>query len=93
LKTIARLATLGAIGLLSACATPIAKPVVGMTREQVLFSLGYPSREDTPNLEASTWRYWTALDDSPVDLRFDGSGKLAELSGKPAAIRSIAIDA
>ncbi|MBC7991469.1 MAG: outer membrane protein assembly factor BamE [Luteimonas sp.] len=66
--------------------------LVGMTREQVLFSLGYPSREDTPDLEASTWRYWTALDDSPVDLRFDGSGKLADLAGRPAAIRTVGFD-
>lgn len=66
--------------------------VVGMTRDQVLFALGHPSPEDTPNLGVSTWRYWTQLDDSPVDLTFDESGRLASLSGKPAAIRAIGME-
>jgi len=33
-----------------------AKVVVGMTRPQVLMSLSYPSRNDTKDLNANTWR-------------------------------------
>jgi hypothetical protein len=30
----------------------------GMTRDQVLMSLGYPPAHRTPSLSAATWTYW-----------------------------------
>lgn len=66
-----------------------ARVVVGMTRAEVAMALGFPSPTDTPDTAAPTWRYWTAHPDEPVDLRFDADGKLAEVSGKPAAVRQI----
>ena len=47
-----------------------AKVMVGMTRPQVLMSLSYPSRNDTKDLNANTWRYWTVQEDEPVDVFF-----------------------
>ena len=34
-----------------------AKVMVGMSREQVLMSLSYSSRDETPDLHAGVWRY------------------------------------
>lgn len=65
-----------------------AKVMVGMNRHQVLTALGPPSRTDTPDLRGSTWRYWTAVDDEPVDLLFDGD-RLASLQGKASAVRRL----
>lgn len=32
----------------------------GMTREQVIISLGYPRTDETPSLSKAKWKYWTA---------------------------------
>lgn len=61
----------------------------GMTREQVLMSLGYPSMVDTPDLNSESWRYWTGTEDQPVDLNFGKDQKLVSISGKPSAVRMI----
>lgn len=34
------------------------KLMPGMTREQVLMSVGYPVSSENPTLDAKTWRYW-----------------------------------
>ncbi|MET3496349.1 hypothetical protein [Variovorax boronicumulans] len=66
-----------------------AKVVVGMTRPQVLMSLSYPSRNDTKDLNANTWRYWTVQEDEPVDVLFGSDGMVSGFSGKPSAIRTV----
>ncbi|WP_157609155.1 hypothetical protein [Variovorax sp. Root411] len=66
-----------------------AKVVVGMTRPQVLMSLSYPSRNDTKDLNASTWRYWTTQEDEPVDILFGADGTVTGFSGKPSAVRTV----
>ncbi|GAP38154.1 hypothetical protein ABXN37_23800 [Piscinibacter sakaiensis] len=63
----------------------------GMTREQVAMAIGHPSPTDTPDLAASTWRYWTPAEDQPVDLRFGEDGRLADITGKPSAVRTVAL--
>jgi hypothetical protein len=65
------------------------RALAGMTPDQVLMSLGYPSRADTPDLNAESWRYRTAPEEQPVDLYFGKDQKLASLSGKPSAVRQI----
>jgi hypothetical protein len=65
-----------------------ARVKVGMTRLQVLTALGHPARADTPDLDGSTWRYWTSIEDEPVDLVFDGD-RLASLQGKASAVRRL----
>jgi hypothetical protein len=66
-----------------------AKVVVGMTRPQVLMSLNYPSRNDTKDLNTNAWRYWTTLEDEPVDVLFGADGTVSGFSGKPSAIRTV----
>lgn len=66
-----------------------AKVAIGMTRPQVLMSLGYPSRNDTKDLTANAWRYWTIQEDEPVDVLFGADGTVSGFSGKPAAIRTV----
>lgn len=66
-----------------------ARVVRGMTKEQVTMALGYPSPGDTPNLADATWRYWTTMDDNPVDLVFGTDGKLADVVGSRTGIRLI----
>ncbi|MGV3742917.1 MAG: hypothetical protein ACO1NO_11475 [Burkholderiaceae bacterium] len=61
----------------------------GMTREQVLMSLGYPSPADTPDLNAESWLYWTSIGDFPVDLNFGKDQRLVSIVGRPAAVRMI----
>lgn len=34
------------------------KVAIGMSKEQVLVSLGYPPMHQTPSLDASQWKYW-----------------------------------
>jgi hypothetical protein len=66
-----------------------AKVIVGMTRPQVLMSLSYPSRNDTKDLNANSWRYWTVQEDEPVDVLFGTDGTVSGFSGKPSAIRTV----
>jgi hypothetical protein len=65
------------------------KVLVGMTRAQVLMSLSYPSLNDTKDLGASTWRYWTIQEDEPVDVRFGADGLVSGFAGKPSAVRAV----
>ena len=39
-------------------AVETARVMPGMTREQVLISLGYPMASENPHLDAKVWRYW-----------------------------------
>lgn len=67
-----------------------ARVVVGMTRAQVAMALGHPSPNDTPDpAAADSWRYWVAIEDEPVDLRFGRDGRVVEISGKASAVKRI----
>lgn len=39
-------------------AIKVGKIMKGMSKEQVIVSLGYPQTDETPKLEAPYWRYW-----------------------------------
>ena len=65
------------------------KVVLGMTRQQVLMALGYPSPADTPNLASGTWHYWSAIDDTPIDIGFDTAGLLRDIKGSQPSIRMV----
>lgn len=52
--------------------------LLGMTREQVMMSLGLPRSDDTASLAALRWTYWTQQEDRYV-LLFDADGRLQAL--------------
>lgn len=56
----------------------------GMTREQVAMALGYPSPNDTRDLDSPVWRYWTTVDDTPLELEFATNGTLSKVTGSAA---------
>ncbi len=75
-----------------------AKVERGMTREQVLVSLGYPATNHTPSLQAKEWTYWYNPAAQPwynswVAYRvvFDDSGKVSAVVGRPAPTAEKAI--
>lgn len=56
-----------------------AKITTGMTREQVLMSLGYPISSENPDLDAELWRYWMSSF-AEFQVQFDGSGRVREIT-------------
>lgn len=69
-----------------------ARVIKGMTRTQVATALGYPSPNDTPDLNVNTWRYWVPVEDLPVDIRFDNNGKVTGLFGEASAVRMLELE-
>jgi SmpA / OmlA family len=68
------------------------KVFTGMTRTQVLMSLGHPSPTLTKSLDSSTWTYLTEFDHHPVELIFDQNNSLVELkSDSLTGLRTIEV--
>jgi hypothetical protein len=65
-----------------------ARVLPGMTREQVLVSLGRPRPDFVPNLDAKEWRYEVPGDDE-IFLLFADSGALAGIDGSRKARKLI----
>jgi outer membrane protein assembly factor BamE (lipoprotein component of BamABCDE complex) len=57
-----------------------ARVMPGMTKEQVIVSLGYPMTSETPSLDASTWRYYVGSFD-PYDVVWGADGRVQEVRG------------
>ncbi len=75
-----------------------AKVERGMTREQVLVSLGNPATSLTPSLQAKEWTYWYNPEVQPWFNRwaayrvvFDDAGKVADVVGRPAPTAEVPI--
>jgi hypothetical protein len=50
--------------------------MVGMTREQVVTSIGYPLTSETPSLESPLWRHWvTSFEEYQLSWGADGRVK------------------
>ncbi|MEO8524288.1 MAG: hypothetical protein ABI460_06185 [Caldimonas sp.] len=56
------------------------KVMAGMTREQVIVSLGYPRADATPSLDAPAWTYW-GDDDAPYSLVWGDDGRVRSIEG------------
>jgi hypothetical protein len=54
----------------------------GMTKEQVLMSIGYPPTHGTASLDAAEWKYWYNRFTTYVVL-FDQQGRLREIVAEP----------
>jgi outer membrane protein assembly factor BamE (lipoprotein component of BamABCDE complex) len=75
-----------------------AKVERGMTREQVLLSLGHPATSVTPSLQGKEWTYWYNPEAQPWYNRwaaykvvFDDAGKVADVIGRPAPTAQVPI--
>jgi len=55
----------------------------GMTREQVLLSLGYPPTHRTPSLTLPEWTYWYNRWVT-YKVQFDADGRVSNVIGRPA---------
>jgi len=53
-----------------------ARIVIGMTREQVLMSVGYPVSSENHNLDEKTWRFWLSSF-AEFHVNFDDGGKVS----------------
>lgn len=67
-----------------------AKVERGMTREQVLLSLGYPPTHRTPSLRDREWTYWWNRS-LTYTVVFDNAGKVADVIGRPAPTAEVPI--
>ena len=57
-----------------------ARLTIGMTREQVLMSVGYPISSENHNIDDKTWKFWlTSFGEFHVT--FDDSNRVSEVSG------------
>lgn len=54
----------------------------GMTREQVLVSMGYPMSSENPDLDEPLWRYWLSSFDE-VQVHFDDGGRVSDITAAP----------
>jgi hypothetical protein len=68
-----------------------ARIVLGMTREQVLMSVGYPVSSENHNLEDKTWRFWVNSFQE-FRVKFDGNGRVADVDGDADAKSKVLID-
>ena len=68
-----------------------ARIVPGMTREQVLMSVGYPVSSENHHLEDKTWRFWISSFQE-FRVKFDDSGRVTDVEGDGDAKSKILID-
>jgi outer membrane protein assembly factor BamE (lipoprotein component of BamABCDE complex) len=67
------------------------KVEIGMTREQVLLSLGYPTTDRTPSLQDREWTYWYNQRGDRYKVAFDEAGKVSGVIGRPAPTAEVKI--
>lgn len=60
----------------------------GMTREQVVMSLGWPVSSENPDLEAEVWRFWLSSFEE-IQVEFDANGLVTDASASPLTRRKI----
>jgi hypothetical protein len=68
-----------------------ARIVLGMTREQVLMSVGYPVSSENHNLQDKTWRFWVSSFQE-FRVKFDDSGRVSDVDGDGDAKSKILLD-
>jgi hypothetical protein len=68
-----------------------ARIVKGMTREQVMMSVGWPISSENHHLEDKTWRFWVTSF-SEFRVSFDDSGHVIDVEGDGDAKSKVFID-
>lgn len=68
------------------------KVMIGMTKEQVIISLGYPPKFGTPNINAKTWKYWETSG-SVYFLHWEDErvSKISHSHGSPTIIEGLSV--
>ncbi len=56
--------------------------VPGMTREQVIISVGYPPTHKTPSLDSPVWNHWASRA-GRYEVHWKGNGTVDHVSGTP----------
>lgn len=64
------------------------KVAPGMTREQVLMSVGYPMSSENPSLDAKEWKYWLHSFE-PFTVKFNDAGRVSEVEGDPQTLPKV----
>lgn len=59
--------------------------MLGMTKEQVIMSLGYPMTSENPRLDAPYWRYWWSSW-GEYKVHWNGAGRVKEVTGHPETV-------
>lgn len=59
----------------------------GMTRAQVIISLGYPTANENPVLEATPWKY--AAYNGPFSVHFDAKGLVTNVHADPETLKQV----
>lgn len=62
--------------------------MAGMTKEQVIMSLGYPLTNENPDLNRPIWRYWLSSFDE-YQIVWDGNGRVKEVIGAPTSLSRV----
>lgn len=65
------------------------KVIAGMTKDQVIMSLGYPRTDVTPSLADSEWTYWTAEEAEEFTLVWSRDGHLQEIDAERRILRRV----
>ncbi len=69
-------------------AVALGKVMPGMTREQVITSVGYPLATENRSLDAPMWRLWvTSFDEYQVN--FGPDGRVREVNGLPTVLSRV----
>jgi hypothetical protein len=68
-----------------------ARIIMGMTREQVMMSVGYPVSSENHNFDDKTWRFWlTSFGEFHVN--FDDSGHVVDVTGDADTVSKVFIN-
>ena len=62
----------------------------GMTRDQVIMSVGYPVSSENPNLDAKVWRFWLSSF-AEFQVIFDDNNRVKEISTSDPHTRSMVV--
>jgi hypothetical protein len=72
-------------------AVRVGKIMPGMTKEQVIVSLGYPPTHQTPTLDAPQWKYWHTRVGTFLVV-WDGKGQVQDVIADPVTRASVLLE-
>lgn len=59
--------------------------MVGMSKEQVVMSIGYPMTSENPRLDVPFWRYWWSSF-GEYKVHWNSAGRVKEITGHPETV-------